>query len=120
MFDELGYGSTTWSPLASGLLTGKYVDGIPEGSRASVMGWLKDRLTDEEANAKVREFVAVADELGCTPAQLAIAWCALNPNVSTVITGASRPEQVTDNMGALAVMDAITPAVKERIEGIFA
>ncbi len=120
VFDELGYGSTTWSPLASGLLTGKYVDGIPEGSRANVMSWLKDSLTDDEANAKVRDFVAVADELGCTGAQLAIAWCAKNPNVSTVITGASRPEQVEENMGALKVMDAITPEVKQRIEDIFA
>jgi voltage-dependent potassium channel beta subunit len=120
VFDELGYGSTTWSPLASGLLTGKYVDGIPEGSRANVMEWLKDSLTDEEANERVRHFVEIADELDCTAAQLAIAWCAKNPNVSTVITGASRPDQVEENMAALRVMDAITPAVKERIEDVFA
>lgn len=120
VFDELGYGSTTWSPLASGLLTGKYVDGIPEGSRASVMEWLKDSLTDEEANDQVRHFVEIAEELDCTAAQLAIAWCAKNPNVSTVITGASRPEQVTENMKALDVMPKITPEVKARIEDVFA
>jgi voltage-dependent potassium channel beta subunit len=120
VFDELGYGSTTWSPLASGLLTGKYVDGIPEGSRASVMEWLEDSLTDEEANEQVRRFSQIADELECTPAQLAIAWCAKNPNVSTVITGASKPEQVTENMRALDVMEAITPEVKARVEDVFA
>ena len=120
VFDELGYGSTTWSPLASGLLTGKYVDGIPEGSRAEVMEWLSDSLTDEQANEQVRHFAAVADELDCTPAQLAIAWCASNPRVSTVITGASRPEQVEENMGALDVMDALSPEVRQRIEDVFA
>jgi voltage-dependent potassium channel beta subunit len=119
VFDELGYGSTTWSPLASGLLTGKYVDGIPEGSRAGVMEWLKDSLTDAEANDKVRHLIAIADELGCTAAQLSIAWCASNPNVSTVITGASRPEQVTENMQALDVIPLLTPEVKSRLEEIF-
>lgn len=119
IFDELGYGSTTWSPLASGLLTGKYVDGIPEGSRAEVMEWLADTLTDEEANEKVRRFVEVADDLDCTPAQLAIAWCAANPNVSTVITGASRPEQVTENMQALDVIPKVTEDVKDRLADIF-
>lgn len=119
VFDELGYGSTIWSPLASGLLTGKYVDGIPEGSRASVMSMLEDSLTDEEANEKVRRFVDIADEVGCSPAQLAIAWCATNPNVSTVITGASKPEQVSENMKALDVIDDITPDLKERIEDVF-
>jgi voltage-dependent potassium channel beta subunit len=120
VFADEGYGSTTWSPLASGLLTGKYVDGIPEGSRAAMMDWVEASVTDEEMVAKVRQFVALADELDCTPAQLAIAWVASNPNVSTVITGASRPEQVTDNMGALDVLPKLTADVKQRAEAIFA
>ena len=119
VFDETGYGSTTWSPLAGGLLTGKYVDGIPEGSRATMMDWVEESVTDAEAVEKVKQHVALSDELGCTPAQLAIAWVASNPNVSTVITGASKPEQVTDNMGALDVLDKLTPDVKQRLEDIF-
>lgn len=119
VFDELGYGATTWSPLASGLLTGKYVDGIPEDSRANVMAWLEDSLTDEQANAQVRELVDVADDLDCTAAQLAIAWCASNPNVSSVITGASRPSQVHENMAALDVLERLTPDVRQRVEAVF-
>jgi voltage-dependent potassium channel beta subunit len=119
LYEDIGLGTTTWSPLASGLLTGKYLDGVPEGSRAEVMDWLKDRLTDEEANAKVRELKAVADDIGCSLAQLSIAWCAKNPNVSTVITGASRVEQVHENMAALDVMDELTDERMERIEELF-
>jgi voltage-dependent potassium channel beta subunit len=109
LYDEIGLGLTTWSPLASGLLSGKYLDGVPEGSRATQPGyeWLRDLLTDPDSNAKVRKLKAVADELGCTLSQLAIAWCAANPNVSSVITGASRVEQVRENLGALDVLDRL-------------
>ena len=107
MYEDIGLGLTTWSPLASGLLTGKYLDGVPSDSRAALKGyeWLKDSLTDERRNGQVRELIGVADRLDVSVAQLAIAWCAANPHVSTVITGASRPEQVT-------------PEVKAEIEGI--
>src|SRR5690606_17521332 len=100
LYDEIGLGLTTWSPLASGLLTGKYLDGIPEGSRAALPGyeWLRDLLSDPARNAKVRRLAEIADDLGCTLAQLSLAWCARNPRVSTVITGASRVEQVEENM----------------------
>ena len=96
LYDDIGLGLTTWSPLASGLLTGKYLDGMPEGSRAALPGyeWLRRTLTDERRNAKVATLARSPSELGLHAAQLAIAWCAANPHVSTVITGASRPEQV--------------------------
>ena len=120
LYEDIGLGLTIWSPLASGLLTGKYVDGIPEDSRGALAGyeWLGSRLTDEEANAKVRALVGVADDLGCTPAQLAIAWCAKNPHVSTVITGASKVEQVVENMRAIEVVPRLTDKVMERIASI--
>ena len=120
LYEDIGLGTTIWSPLASGLLTGKYADGVPEDSRGALQGyeWLRDRLTDEQKNAAVLELKGVADELDCTLAQLAIAWCARNPNVSTVITGASRPEQVTENMKALDVLPRITDEVAERMEAI--
>lgn len=120
LYDDLGIGLTTWSPLASGLLTGKYVGGVPAGSRATLPGydWLRDRLTDEDANAQVVALGDIAGELGCTVAQLAIAWCARNPNVSTVITGASRVEQVEENMGALDVLDRLDDDACRRIEQI--
>ena len=121
LYEDHGLGLTTWSPLASGLLTGKYVDGIPDGSRASLTGyeWLAENLTDEQRNHQVGEMVTLAGELDCTPAQLALAWCARNPNVSSVITGASRVEQVTENMAALDVLDALTDEVTGRLEAIF-
>ncbi len=120
LYEDIGLGLTTWSPLASGLLTGKYIDGIPEGSRATLEGydWLAKMVTNEKANAKVAALKTVADDLGCTLAQLAIAWCASNPNVSTVITGASRPEQVTENMKALDVLAQLDADVLARIESI--
>ena len=120
LYTDIGLGLTTWSPLASGLLTGKYIDGIPEGSRATLEGydWLKKMVTDPEANAKVASLKDVADDLGCTLAQLSIAWCAANENVSTVITGASRPEQVTENMKALDVLAQLDDAVMERIDEV--
>ncbi|HLT68761.1 MAG TPA: aldo/keto reductase, partial [Acidimicrobiales bacterium] len=118
LYEDIGLGLTTWSPLASGLLTGKYLDGIPEGSRATLPGyeWLAKLLTDPERNAKVRRLATIADDLGCTLAQLAIAWCARNPNVSTVITGASRVEQVEENMRSLEVLDRLDDEVMARID----
>jgi voltage-dependent potassium channel beta subunit len=122
LYDDIGLGLTTWSPLASGLLTGKYLDGVPEGSRASLQGygWLRDQLVDERRNDKVRALKAVSDQLGCTLAQMALAWCAKNPHVSTVITGASRVEQVEENMLALEVLPLLTPEVLARIEAAVA
>lgn len=122
LYDDIGLGLTTWSPLASGLLTGKYAHGVPAGSRAALGGyeWLREAVTDERRNAKVIALRAVAGELGCSLAQLAIAWCASNPHVSTVITGASRPEQVTENMGALEVLPRLTPEVLTRIDEVLA
>lgn len=121
LYDEIGLGLTTWSPLASGLLSGKYLDGVPAGSRATLpgYGWLAEALTDPESNRKVRELKQVADDLGVTLAQLSLAWCAANPHVSTVITGASRVAQVHENLGALAALDKLTPEVLARIDAIF-
>jgi voltage-dependent potassium channel beta subunit len=118
LYKDIGIGLTTWSPLASGLLTGKYKGGVPEGSRAALprMGWLAEGLTDKARNAVVVELGKIARDLGCSVAQLSIAWCVLNPNVSSVITGASRVEQVTENMKALDIVPKLTPDVVERIE----
>jgi voltage-dependent potassium channel beta subunit len=120
LYEDIGLGLTTWSPLASGLLSGKYVDGIPEGSRATLPGyeWLKELLTDTARNAKVKQLAAVAEELDTSLSQLAIAWCARNPHVSTVITGASSVEQVQENMGALDVLPKLTDDVMARIKDI--
>jgi len=118
LYDDIGLGLTTWSPLASGLLTGKYLDGVPEGSRASLPGyeWLRDTLTDPAANERVRNLKVIADELGCELAQLALAWCAKNPHVSTVITGASRADQVRENLGALEVLERLDDDLMARIQ----
>jgi voltage-dependent potassium channel beta subunit len=118
LYEDLGIGLTTWSPLASGLLTGKYLDGVPDGSRATLPGyeWLKERLTDPRANAQVSALKAVADDLGCSLAQLSLAWCAANPNVSTVITGASRVEQVHENLKALDALAQFDDEVLGRID----
>jgi voltage-dependent potassium channel beta subunit len=120
LFKDYGYGSTIWSPLASGLLTGKYNDGIPADSRAALPGyeWLQDNLTNPNRLAKVKQLGAVAAELGVPLAQMSLAWCLKNPNVSTVITGASRVEQVRQNMQALEVLPRLTPDVMARIEDI--
>ena len=122
LYEDIGLGTTTWSPLASGLLTGKYLDGIPEGSRGALPGyeWLTDSLTDERKLDKVRQLKVVADKLECTLAQLSIAWCAANPNVSTVITGASRVEQVTENLKALDVLDRLDATVMAEIDAVLA
>jgi voltage-dependent potassium channel beta subunit len=118
LYEDIGLGLTTWSPLASGLLTGKYLDGVPDGSRATLPGyeWLKALLTDPDRNAKVRRLAGIAGELGCSPAQLSIAWCARNPHVSSVITGASRVQQVEENLGALDVLARLDDDVVARIE----
>jgi len=120
LYDDIGIGLTTWSPLASGLLTGKYLDGVPDGSRATLPGyeWLKDLLTNPERNAKVRQLKDVADELGCSLSQLSLAWCAKNPHVSTVITGASSADQVRENMGALDVLPKLDADLMARIKSI--
>ena len=123
LYDKIGLGTTIWSPLASGLLTGKYNDGVPDESRLNLKGyeWLREIFMSEEGQqrlAKVRELTAVAAELDTNMARLALAWCLKNPNVSTIITGASRPEQVADNMLALDVAAMLTPDVMERIETI--
>lgn len=121
VYKEYGYGTTIWSPLASGLLTGKYNQGIPEGSRGALKGydWLHDDLTNAEKLAKVAALEPIAKELDCTLSQLALAWCLKNPYVSTVITGASRVEQVHENMKASEVAPKITPEILHRIEEIF-
>ncbi|WP_436796390.1 potassium channel beta subunit family protein [Actinospongicola halichondriae] len=120
LYEDLGLGLTTWSPLASGLLSGKYIDGIPEDSRAALDGyeWIKDMVSDEAANEKVRKLRDIAEELDATPAQLAIAWCARNPNVSSVITGASKVEQVVENMRAVEVLAKLTDKTMERVDAI--
>ena len=122
LYEQWGLGLTTWSPLASGLLTGKYADGVPEGSRASLPGyeWLREMLTDPERLARANVLIPIAERLGVTPSQLAIAWCAHNPHVSSVITGASTVDQVRENMGALDALAALTPAIVTEIETAFA
>jgi len=118
LYEDEGIGLTTWSPLASGLLTGKYLDGVPQGSRGALPGyeWLQRMLVDEGANAKVRRLKAVSDDLGCTLAQMAIAWCARNPRVSSVITGASRVSQVHENLKAAEVIPLLADDVLARID----
>ncbi len=117
LYEDIGLGLTTWSPLASGLLTGKYRSGVPEGSRGSQkeMDFLLKGLTDEAKNAAVTQLDTVAKSLNCTLGQLAIAWAAHNPNVSTVITGASKIEQLKDNLGAIDVIAKLSPAVMDQI-----
>ncbi len=120
LYASMGLGLTTWSPLASGLLTGKYRAGIPADSRGAIprMKFLVDSLTDRAKNEAVAKLEAVARDLGCSVAQLAIAWCARNPNVSTVITGASRVAQVRENMAAADVIPKLTDEVMARIAAI--
>lgn len=121
LYRELGYGTTIFSPLASGLLSGKYNDGIPADSRAALPGyeWLRDEITPDKLQ-KIKQLVPITQELGCSMAQLALAWCLKNPNVSTVMTGASRVEQVHENMKALDVAAKLTPEVMQRIEDALA
>ncbi|NMM08976.1 MAG: aldo/keto reductase [Polaromonas sp.] len=120
LYEDIGLGLTTWSPLASGLLTGKYRNGVPKGSRGAQkdMDFLVKGLTDDAKNSAVTRLEVVANELGCTLGQLAIAWAAHNPHVSTVITGASKIKQLRDNLGAADVIAKLTPDVMTQIDKI--
>lgn len=123
LYEVIGLGTTIWSPLASGVLTGKYRDGIPEDSRVNLpgYGWLKRFHQSEEGQAQVAKGVElnkIADEMGVKMVHLALAWCLKNPNVSTVITGASRLEQVEENLQALEVVPQLTDDVMEKIEQV--
>ncbi|WKZ48261.1 MAG: aldo/keto reductase [Anaerolineales bacterium] len=121
VFQDYGYGTTIWSPLASGMLTGKYLKGIPKDSRANLKGyrWLQKRVKDKERLAKVRALQPIAKSLGCTLSQLAIAWCLKNPNVSTVILGASKVEQLQENLKADKFVSKLTPNILEKIDKAF-
>jgi voltage-dependent potassium channel beta subunit len=120
LYDDIGLGLTTWSPLASGLLTGKYKNGIPEGSRGAMesMAFLRERLTDPLKNEAVARLEGIAARLGGNVAQLAVAWANRNPNVSTVILGASKLSQLEDNLKALALTPRLTPEVAQEIDAI--
>ncbi len=120
LFADYGYGSTIFSPLGAGLLTGKYNNGIPADSRGALSGyeWLREKFTDQEAIEKVKQLGKLADDIGVSLSKMAIAWCLKNPNVSTVITGASRVEQMHENMKALDVVEKLTPDVMGRINDI--
>jgi len=120
LYQDIGLGTTTWSPLASGLLTGKYNDGVPADSRANLKDyeWLKPSLTDPERIGKVRKLAPIATDLGISMAQMALAWCLKNPHVNTVITGASRVEQVRENMEALDAVEKLNPEVMARIDDV--
>jgi voltage-dependent potassium channel beta subunit len=123
LYSEFGLGTTIFSPLASGLLTGKYNNGLPEGTRATLPGyeWLLEEFKKPETAQKiekVKQLVPIAQELDCTLAQLGLGWCLKNPNVNTVITGASKVSQVSENMKALDVLPKLTADVMDRIEQI--
>jgi voltage-dependent potassium channel beta subunit len=119
LYRELGYGLTIWSPLASGVLTGKYSQGIPVGSRATLQdGWLQKYAFTAERIEKARRLQPIAEELGCTLAQMSLAWCLKNPHISTVIMGASHVDQLRDNLKALDVVAKLTPEVQERLDAI--
>ena len=120
LYEDIGLGLTTWSPLASGLLSGKYRNGVPPGSRGALESYafLRAGLTDPAKNNSVAQLESVAQELSCSLAQLSLAWCLANPNVSTVITGATRVEQVKENMNALEVVPKLTPDVLSRVDAM--
>ena len=123
LYDDIGLGLTTFSPLASGNLAGKYLDGVPKGSRLDTEGYesLKKQLGTPRGRdriEKVKRLIPIAEELGASMAQLAIAWAVRNPRVSTVITGASRPQQITENMKAMELSKRLGPDVLERIEAV--
>jgi voltage-dependent potassium channel beta subunit len=123
LYNEIGLGTTIWSPLASGFLTGKYNQGIPHDSRLTLKGyeWLREQYESEEGQRKiekVKELSEIADEIGCSMSQLALAWCLKNPNVSTVITGASRPEQINENIAALEVYPRLGDEIMDRIDAV--
>jgi voltage-dependent potassium channel beta subunit len=118
LYQDLGLGLTTWSPLASGVLTGKYANGIPAGSRSTLPGyaWLQETVTNSDWIAATERLRPISNELGCTLSQLAIAWCASNPHVSTVITGASSNAQVVENMGAIDLIPRLNAELLQRID----
>ena len=120
LFRDYGYGATVFSPLGAGLLTTKYLNGIPADSRGALQGyeWLRKKFTDSEALAKVRALGSLAGEIGISLPHLALNWVLKNPNVSSAITGASRVEQVHDNMKALEAASKLTPDVMTEIEKI--
>lgn len=120
IYDTVGLGATIWSPLASGLLTGKYNDGIPKGSRFGLEGfsWLSDRWMVDDKIKKVKKLSELAAKLGVTTASLSIAWCIKNPYVTTAILGATKKQQLLDNLKAIEVMEKLTPDVLEKIEKI--
>ena len=120
LFNTVGMGTTIWSPLASGLLSGKYNDGIPEGSRLSLSGfeWLKDKVLLEDRLKKIKKLGEFAAKLGTSVAALSVAWCIKNPHVSTAILGATKKEQLLDNLQALELQAKLTPEVMEKIEKI--
>jgi len=120
IFKTVGLGTTIWSPLASGLLSGKYNDGIPKDSRFALQGfdWLKDKWVLDDKVKKVKKMSELAKKLGVTTAALSIAWCIKNPNVSTAILGATKKQQLLDNLKALDVVEKLTPDVMEKIEAI--
>jgi aryl-alcohol dehydrogenase-like predicted oxidoreductase len=122
LYEEIGLGLTVWSPLASGMLTGKYLDGIPGDSRLASRGysWLRESLLTPANIERVRRLKAIADRLGVPLALMSLAWCARNPHVSTVITGASRPDQVRENMQALDVIPLLTDDVLAEIDAAVA
>lgn len=123
LYQEIGLGTTIWSPLDSGILTGKYNQGIPKDSRLDLDGfdWLREGYESQEGKEKIKkvgQLMPIAEELGCTMAQLALAWCLKNPHISTVITGASKPEQVVENIAALDVVPLLTDEIMERVDEI--
>lgn len=120
VFKNHGMGTTIWSPLASGLLTGKYNDGIPEGSRLALenYAWLKDRMMQDDKLERVKKLSKVAADMGTSLATLSIAWCIHNPNVTTAILGATREAQLMENLDALNVYAQLTPAIMQEIDGI--
>jgi voltage-dependent potassium channel beta subunit len=120
LYQDIGLGTTTWSPLASGMLTGKYNEGIPAQSRANLKDyeWLKPALTNTKRIGKVKQMASIAADLGISMAQMALAWCLKNPHVSTVITGASRVEQVHENLKSLEMIEKLTAEVMARIETV--
>lgn len=120
IFRNVGMGTTIWSPLASGLLTGKYNDGIPEGSRLSISNyaWLKDKMMQDDKLARVKKLEKVAHEMNTSLATLSIAWCIHNPNVTTAILGATSEKQLTENLNALEVYPKFTPALIAEIDEI--
>ncbi|KAG7236716.1 hypothetical protein INR49_000610 [Caranx melampygus] len=123
LYHKIGVGAMTWSPLACGLITGKYSDGVPECSRAAMKGyqWLKERVNSEEGRrqlAKIKELHLLADRLGCTAAQLAIAWCLRSEGVSSVLLGVSNTDQLLENLGALRILSQMTPQTITEIDAL--